>query len=306
MARALHDPKHGYYNSRKQKIGRQGDFTTAPEISENLAKAIAAWLTASAKKLKIYSFIEIGPGLGTLTSQVRGNLPLLLRLRSQFHLVDSSPTLTHLQNQNLGSNATYHPHPGAALRKCKGCALIYSNELVDAFPVRIFEKSSDAWLEVMWNAARNQESLSKPSELPRSSALSLPFPNGQRIEVHESYQTWLSSWVPQWKSGEMLTIDYGDTAETLYNRRPAGSVRAYSHQMLRTGLEVYQNPGQQDITADVNFTDLIDSTQPNLTFLELLNLFDFLKPYSTSQDQRLLTAAAHFQVLKQKPYCPPT
>lgn len=302
MARALHHPKTGYYNRPTQKIGRRGDFTTAPELSSNLAAAIASWLKTSSKKYKIHSFIEIGPGLGTLTSQVLAHLPLHLRLRSDFHLVESSPTLTALQNSKLPKRTTHHADPSSALRQCNGRALIYHNELVDAFPVRIFEKRANQWLELMWDPKNQTETLRKPPELPPSSAFSQPFPENQRIEVHQSYQKWLQTWTPLWKSGEMLTIDYGNTIDKLYHRRPAGSIRAYSHQILRTGREIYQNPGLQDITADVNFTDLIQSKNPKLHFSSLIDLSSFLKPFSTAADQHLHNAATHFQVLRQQPH----
>jgi SAM-dependent MidA family methyltransferase len=54
----------------------------------------------------------------------------------------------------------------------------------------------------------------------------------------------------------MLTIDYGDTFPDLYHRRPGGTLRAYFHHQRLTGAEVYARAGQQDVTADVNFSDL--------------------------------------------------
>jgi SAM-dependent MidA family methyltransferase len=77
----------------------------------------------------------------------------------------------------------------------------------------------------------------------------------QRCELHESVREWLHGWVPEWKSGAMLTVDYGDTFPALYHRRSRGTLRAYlMHQRLE-GMSIYENAGRQDITADVNFTD---------------------------------------------------
>ena len=77
----------------------------------------------------------------------------------------------------------------------------------------------------------------------------------QRCELHESVREWLHGWVPEWKRGAMLTVDYGDTFPALYQRRPRGTLRAYlMHQRLE-GMSIYENAGRQDITADVNFTD---------------------------------------------------
>lgn len=54
----------------------------------------------------------------------------------------------------------------------------------------------------------------------------------------------------------MLTLDYGDAFPAVYHRQPRGTLRAYFAQQRLTGAEVYQRMGRQDITADVNFTDL--------------------------------------------------
>lgn len=97
-----------------------------------------------------------------------------------------------------------------------------------------------------------------PPQKPASafSALSHPPQHPQqRCELHESVREWLHGWVPEWRRGAMLTVDYGDTFPALYQRRPRGSLRAYlMHQRLE-GLSIYENAGRQDITADVNFTD---------------------------------------------------
>ena len=54
----------------------------------------------------------------------------------------------------------------------------------------------------------------------------------------------------------MLTVDYGDSMPAVYDRRPRGTLRAYAHHQRIEGPAIYQNFGQQDLTADVNFTDL--------------------------------------------------
>ena len=78
----------------------------------------------------------------------------------------------------------------------------------------------------------------------------------QRCELHTGIARWLADWSPHWKAGAMLTIDYGDTFPAPYHRRPNGTLRAYLlHQRLE-GADVYANAGRQDITCDINFTDV--------------------------------------------------
>jgi SAM-dependent MidA family methyltransferase len=75
----------------------------------------------------------------------------------------------------------------------------------------------------------------------------------------------------------MLTIDYGATAENLYHRRPRGSIRGYLFQQRLEGAAIYQNPGRQDITADVNFTDLRNWSEPFVSGQELTSFAEFLE-----------------------------
>jgi SAM-dependent MidA family methyltransferase len=82
-------------------------------------------------------------------------------------------------------------------------------------------------------------------------------PDGQRVEIGKGCRDWLETWAPAWRQGTMLTIDYGETFPRLYHRQPQGTVRAYAVQQRLIGPQVYYNMGRQDITADVNFTDLM-------------------------------------------------
>ena len=148
MARALHDPVHGYYARNIRGIGSRGDFTTAPQLSEAPGKAVAAWVARALRETGARDVIEIGPGLGTLARQVIAALSFGLRLRTRFHLVESSPRLREKQRELLGRKVRHHATIHEALERCSGEAVIFSNELVDAFPIRLFEKRGGSWLEI--------------------------------------------------------------------------------------------------------------------------------------------------------------
>jgi SAM-dependent MidA family methyltransferase len=105
-----------------------------------------------------------------------------------------------------------------------------------------------------------------------------------------------------WKQGEMLTIDYGNTSDQMYLRRPNGSLRAYLLQQRIEGTGIYQNPGLQDITADVNFTDLVEWSEPWLHPHQLANLTEFLQPFLATEDQDFIRASGHFMFLLQSPH----
>jgi SAM-dependent MidA family methyltransferase len=218
-------------------------------------------------------------------------------------LVESSAILRNHQKHTLGKRASYHPEIDQALEACEGNAVIFSNELVDAFPVRWFQQSTDGWMEIALDHSEQppREILIPPTSLPESSIFQRDFPPSQRVEVHASYHQWLKSWLPLWRRGEMLTIDYGNTAEALYHRQPAGSLRGYFLQQRLEGLAIYQHPGLQDLTADVNFTDLIEWAKPWLHHQKPENFADFIRPFCNDQDARILAASEYFMALRQSP-----
>lgn len=277
MRRALYCPHSGYYSRRIPGLGRRGDFTTVPMLTDALAHRIARWILTHQKETGCRDVIEIGPGEGRLAHAIREHLPWHTRLRTRFHLVETSPPLQSIQQNLLKNSARWHDSPQSALTACHGHALIYSNELVDAFPVRRFQLTTTGWQELGVQLSQDSppREVLLPATTPDSSSFSQPHRPGQIIEVHESYRHWLESWLPQWKTGHMLTIDYGNTADLLYHRRPHGTVRAYLLHQAITGPALYENIGRQDLTADVNFTDLMHWTQPWMSRQQLSSLSDF-------------------------------
>ncbi len=284
MRRALYDPTRGYYTRRIAGVGRAGDFTTAPMLCAAFGQAVARWALAAMEETGCRSLIEIGPGEGALAASVLRHLPMFSRWRTRLHLVETSAPLAGLQRKRLGRRACWHDSPAEALAACHGRAVIFSNELVDAFPVRRFQKTTAGWREIAVHFGPDGhavESLVEPVRpLPDSSSLAADHPVGQRVEVHESYRDWLSAWLPQWQAGRLLTIDYGATAGRLYQRRPQGTVRGYLLQQRLEGGAIYQNPGRQDLTADVNFTDLLSWSEAWTCDSRLVSLAEFCRGFA--------------------------
>jgi SAM-dependent MidA family methyltransferase len=266
MARALYDPADGYYTRRTRGPGRRGDFATSATLSDDLGRATAGWIRAEFAHWggQVRDVIEVGPGDGSLTAAVRAHLPWWLRRRLRFHLVEVSPVLTELQQRRLGGAARWHTEIGEAVAAAGGDALVYSNELVDAFPCSVWEWSAQGrcWHAVGVAGGALVASETEATTRPHCSALDPSAwpggapPDGQHVETHESYRDWLGGWLPKMRRLSLLTIDYGDTFPALYHRRPAGTLRAYFHHQHLTGPDVVLRPGHQDLTADVNFSDL--------------------------------------------------
>ncbi|HZR39767.1 MAG TPA: class I SAM-dependent methyltransferase, partial [Ktedonobacteraceae bacterium] len=155
-------------------------------------------------------------------------------------------------------------------------SVVLSNELVDAFPVHIVEKRASQLYEVYvtLHEGRLYETLDEPSGPQVASYLDtykIPwhsFDDGWRAEINLDALQWMeqASGLLQEPSsqrkrrGFILTIDYGDKARALYTRkRPHGTLACYyQHQLTERPLA---RPGEQDITAHVNFTALINAAR---------------------------------------------
>jgi len=276
MDLALHHPERGYYARRIRGVGRSGDFTTTPMLTPALGKAVAAWAGQALQSTGCRHLIELGPGEGHLAQAVLDGLPWSRRVRTTLHLVETSAPLRAKQQAILRKRVRWHDSLVAALEACGGRACIYSNEFADAFPVRRFRREPSGWSELHLTPAEQWETI---SELPDSSSFHRPFPAGQIVEVADAYRLWLGGWLESWRAGRMLTLDYGAEVGELYQRRPRGSLRAYFMQQRLEGPAVYENPGRQDLTADVNFTDLQIWSAPWLKTAGLYSQREFLLPH---------------------------
>lgn len=305
MARALFDPKLGYYSRRVSTVGRGGDFSTSPTLNPLLGQAIGRWLRQAMAELpSVHDVIEIGAGTGVLLHQVRKSLGWWNRRQLRWHIVETSPVLREQQQATLrGCRVSWWTDLEQALTATGGCAFIYHNELLDAFPCQVLQRTENGWQE-LWLASSKGAVVSEQwqpfSPPPWASALTPNWspPIGQRIELHATVRHWLSSWVPLWRSGQMLTIDYGDLFPAVYHRRPRGSLRGYFLQHRVDGPALYQNVGRQDLTADINFTDYRQWTEElGMQEIAFLSQADFiaqhgLRPQTPGEQQWLATEGA--------------
>jgi SAM-dependent MidA family methyltransferase len=259
MGIALHHPQGGYYTRNVRTIGKRGDFTTIPQLTAELGTAIGRWIREEAGRRgwKRCNVIESGPGSGALASAVMKSFGLFGKRKVDLHLVETSQPLRAEQQKHL--RGTWHTTLEEALAACEGRALIYHNEFLDAFPCRVFRREHEGWTELHLEVAdgKLREIFLPPSRpLPASTVFTRAWPDSQRVEVFESVCEWMQSLGDLWTAGAMLAVDYGGTTDNIYHRRPGGTLRAYRAQQRLTDDSVYELPGRQDITADVNFDDL--------------------------------------------------
>jgi NADH dehydrogenase [ubiquinone] 1 alpha subcomplex assembly factor 7 len=254
MNAALIEPDYGYYR-RNDPLGADGDFTTAPEISQLFGELIGAWLIDCWDRMgrpNPVNLVELGPGRGTLMADAlrigRAMPDWMAAIR--FYIVEINPHLRELQASRLGD---FKPQWRDNLSGVpEGPVLLVANEFLDAMPIRQLVISDGAWRErlIGWNAeagfhfvlSQTPSSLGilVPAELsaqPEGAVFELsPAAIGVTAEIARRIVTW---------QGAALLIDYGRSrsacGETLQALR--------KHSMVAP----LENPGEADLTAHVDF-----------------------------------------------------
>lgn len=330
MEEALYAPDRGYYTSNIQTVGERGDFATTATMTPVLGKAVWRWIS---EELAFHGdavrdVIEVGAGDGSLMASLlkARRWPWSARSRGlRFHIVERSPVLESEQRARLGSRwVTWHRDMAAALSACGGRAVVFSNELVDAFPIVLLRWSGEGWEELCLDTStdpptevfRPAEKSIARADFPELSGWSRPPRTGHRVELHLAWRDWLVAWLSKLSSGSLLTIDYGAEFPELPCRRPGGTLRGYLHHQRIEGPDVYLNKGRQDLTADVNFSDLCrwgeDLGLENLPLETQRRFLHRMLPGLVAGRHPALQAVLHpagagvaFKVLRQRKIAPP-
>ncbi|HMM63461.1 MAG TPA: class I SAM-dependent methyltransferase [Mesorhizobium sp.] len=259
MATCLFDPEAGYYTTR-EPFGAEGDFVTAPEISQMFGELVAVWLYQAWQALGCplpVTLAEIGPGRGTLMKDMLRTLARLdpgFVAGAAFAMIEASPRLTEFQKATLaGAPAALSWHetietlPAAPL-------LIVGNELFDAVPLRQFVRAQGGWRERMvgldeQGALRffaGAASLD-PALLPPGADTAAQGAVVEMAPARSALMERIAGRIAR-QGGAGLFIDYG------YLRPGVGdtlqAVRRHEYE------DVLASPGEADLTAHVDFPAL--------------------------------------------------
>ncbi|MDB5456714.1 MAG: hypothetical protein JWP92_2299 [Caulobacter sp.] len=154
MTRCLHDPRDGYYATRPA-LGPEGDFVTAPLVSQMFGELIGLWLVETwtqAGRPAPFRLVEIGPGDGTLMADLlrAARLAPDFLAAADLWLVEVSEPLVARQARTLAA-APPTPRWASRLEAVPGGAplLLVANELLDCLPVHQFVRTADGWAERM-------------------------------------------------------------------------------------------------------------------------------------------------------------
>lgn len=256
MTQCLLHPKHGYYTTH-QPLGSEGDFVTAPEISQMYGEMLGlclaqAWMDQGAPTP--FTLAELGPGRGTLMADILRATRSVTGFHdaAQITLVEASPVLQKLQAEALTgfeahwvSNVTELPEQPL---------FIVANEFFDCLPISQFMRTEHGWQEQMIGAKDGVLGFILAATTPIEvfgdallgtmletcpSAVAITSELAQKIATH---------------GGAGLIVDYGDWA-------PAGDTIQAVQNHQKT--DVLQDCGASDLTAHVNFQSLAKAATPH-------------------------------------------
>lgn len=291
MELCLYHPQWGYYMQPREKIGKAGDFYTASNIGGVLGEALAYYIARQADSLTgPVCMMEWGAGTGRLAAQlldgIREHFPELY-LRIHYIAVEKSPWHQQSQKQQLADHLhivrQWTPEEAVEAGGAGQADFLLSNELLDAFPVHRLRQRNQALMElyVGWDvSAGGFHELELPCadealiRYLRDSGIELA--DGQTADISLEAPLWLGERLGELKSGELITIDYGDTALELFGtHRMNGTLLCYKNHLA--GENPYIYAGEQDITAHVDFSACIRSgIQAGVNRWQLMTQKEFL------------------------------
>ena len=258
MAAALGHPEHGYYATR-DPFGVDGDFITAPEISQMFGELIGLWCAQCWHDMGRPSAVilaELGPGRGTLMADAVRAAAMLPAFRDALsvHLVETSPVLRRRQAETLdGLPVTWHADIADLP---DGPLLVVANEFFDALPVRQLVRQATGWHERLVTWDPDQEAFRfvlAPGPSPATRLLApgpQAAPAGAIAEISPA-RTLLADRLARQvlrQGGAALIIDYGHVTPAAGDTLQA---------VLQHGpVDPLDQPGEADLTAHVDFAAL--------------------------------------------------
>ncbi len=272
MDLCLYHPELGYYSRHAGQFGKAGDFYTSSDVHAVFGRLLARqfdemWRVLGAPRTIVLR--ELGSGRGLFAQDVldwsEKKFPEFFRAL-RYELVEQSPALRdrieatlaqHLENGKAilasAAEATTLAAPHGATEVALFPHIVFANEFFDAIPVEVL--SSKGTLRIEAREGRLVETWvpSSPEELEFLDSYSVHPEEDERVEVPLQTQEIMSS-AAQLDRGFVIVVDYGYTREEQLAGRHRGTLKAIRQHAV--SANPYEAPGEQDITADVNFTAL--------------------------------------------------
>lgn len=268
MQLCLYDPEFGYYSRNVERFGKAGDFYTSSDVHSVFGRLLARQFEEMWRVLgspEHIALVELGPGRGLFAQDVLGWCEK--KFPDFFHaltylLVESSPALRQRIEDKLGhylATGTANLAADYLSIEIPSTSIVFANEFFDALPVDILSTNgslrvgllNDRFIEIWDTASRDElEFLDRYSIHPEAD---------ERVEATLVAQQVAKDIAARTQRGFLIAIDYGFTREEQLAGRHRGTLKAIRQHSV--SANPYEAPGEQDITADVNFTALAAAVQ---------------------------------------------
>jgi len=277
MDAALYHPQFGYYSSSRNPLGREGDYYTSADLDPIFAELLVRRFTAMAEELNVpadsFTIVELGAGRGLLARDI------LKFQKFPYRILERSTAMRERQRDVL--QAFDVDWIDDLPKDLIGC--IFSNEFFDALPVHRLIRRNGVLREIYLN-----EDFVEVEGDPQP-GVDAPVGEGNLADISMDAKQWVGRIAVSLKAGFHLAIDYGYLDREFY-ARPQGTLMCYWHHQLSE--DPYVRVGEQDITAHVNFSDLIESGRAaalqttefttQMDFLIRLGILDEMEPLASS------------------------
>ncbi|MDM5315920.1 SAM-dependent methyltransferase [Fictibacillus sp. b24] len=287
MEYALYHPTKGYYMNDNKKIGRNGDFYTSSFVSDVFA---TVWADFFVKKITHNNLdpvvVEFGGGNGHFAQQIQtawnnnhtAPIKYIIVERSPFHrklleeaLVDTSVTILSSFEELKQEYPSFR-------------GIIFANEVLDAFPLRIFKSKKEGWYEKGVTLKSKDRELSFEYKKVENRSLLQTLDEifesrNKQNELEVSFQMlqWLKE-LYEWTDNEscLYFVDYGLSGDEWNNAYlKEGSIRGYYRHQMQNDPLAY--PGKMDITYHIDWEQVQKTGyQYRVETLEIMNQGDFL------------------------------
>lgn len=264
MDLVLYAPGLGYYSAGARKLGRSGDFTTAPEVSP-LFGACVAWQCAEILAQSGGSILELGAGTGRLAVDVLTTLEAMGCLPERYSILEISADLKERQQAAIAEHIPQLAHrvkwldapPGAEF-----AGVILANEVLDALPVTRFrwrESGCDEWGVTItpggfeWRPRPASAALQ--AACAQLAALAGDWEDGYVSEYCPRLPAWTRAVTQALRRGAVLWFDYGLPGRQYYLAERHGGT-LITHFRHRAVDDPFLHPGLADLSAWVDFTAL--------------------------------------------------
>jgi SAM-dependent MidA family methyltransferase len=264
MRECLYHPVHGYYS--QPESSRFADYYTSPDVHPIFGRLLARQFAEMWEQLDRpteFLLVEAAAGVGRLASHILEfadpRLPDFYRAL-RYVAVERSPARCDQLSSRLArfvQEGKYQPSIEIPKEIPAGC--VFSNELLDALPVHRVVQQDGKLQEIFVTSDGGFSEIVQPL----STCAIADYFAAQQISLQESQQAeasleacdWIGEIAHRLQRGFVLTIDYGHEATDLFDsHHMAGTVLAYAKH--EANEDFYAAPGEQDLTAHVNFTAL--------------------------------------------------